>query len=447
MTVRNKIRGRTATAIAASVEQAVQGGGWQPGQLLPPVRTLAATLRVSPVTVAAAYRQLRLRGVVLTDGRRGTRIRPAAADPPLPRPSAARFLSERATDSSTMDLASGNPDPDLLPPLEPALRILAAGPDLYGTEAVLPELRAFAAGELSADGIAAGTLAVTHGGFDAIERLFRDQVRPGDRVAIEDPSLPGLQDLVVASGYVAEPMALDADGPRPEAMEAALSRGVRAAVVSPRGQNPTGVAITPARAAELARLLRCHPDVLLIENDAVSAIAGTPAVTLSPAVARWAHVRSVSKFLGPDLRVALVAGDALTIGRLAARQAVGARWVSHLLQRLTVALWSDPSAGRRLARASDVYERRRRALTEALVSHGITVTARSGFNVWIPVREETAAVQWLAERGWMVAAGERFRLRSAPGIRITTSALAPAAASRLASDCAAALRPVLLTSA
>jgi DNA-binding transcriptional MocR family regulator len=103
-------------------------------------------------------------------------------------------------------------------------------------------------------------------------------------------------------------------------------------------------------------------------------------------------------------------------------------------------LWSDPASGRLLARAAGVYQQRRTALVTALAEHGIAVQAGSGFNVWIPVRHETAVVRQLAERGWAVAPGERFRLRAAPGIRVTTSALAPADAVRFAADLAAVLQ-------
>jgi hypothetical protein len=61
-------------------------------------------------------------------------------------------------------------------------------------------------------------------------------------------------------------------------------------------------------------------------------------------------------------------------------------------------------------------------------------------NVWIPVKTETATVQALAERGWGVAAGERFRIRSAPAVRVTTSALVPDDARRFAADFVSALR-------
>jgi hypothetical protein len=60
-------------------------------------------------------------------------------------------------------------------------------------------------------------------------------------------------------------------------------------------------------------------------------------------------------------------------------------------------------------------------------------------NVWVPVRDESAVVNGLRSRGWWVAAGARFRLASAPGVRITAAGLLPADAARLASDFAGVL--------
>ena len=432
--VKQKIRGDSAGSIAASVEQAVHSGALEAGQTLPTIRDLAESLGVSPVTVAAAYRRLQARGLVFGEGRRGSRVRPNPPTPFNPDPVVAR-------PDGTIDLATGNPDPELLPPLETALRSLSPAGVRYGEALDFRPLVAFAAAEFAGDGIPAAHIAVTHGALDAIERLFREHLRPGDRVGVEDPTLPALVDLISGAGYVVEPLALDDEGVLPDALAPIASR-LHAVVLTPRAQNPTGAALTAARAADLRRILRGHPDLLVVENDALGPVAGAGIQSVCEGLSRWAVVRTTSKFLGPDLRVAVVAGDDLTVARLRGRQSLGVRWVSHVLQQLALALWSDPASGRRLARAADSYAQRRQALVAALNARGVRVTSRSGFNIWIPVREETATVQALAQRGWAVAAGERFRLRAPPGIRVTTSALVVGESSRLAVDLAECLRPL-----
>jgi DNA-binding transcriptional MocR family regulator len=143
-------------------------------------------------------------------------------------------------------------------------------------------------------------------------------------------------------------------------------------------------------------------------------------------------IRSLSKVLGPDLRVALVAGDSRTIGRVEGRQLLGPGWVSHLLQQAAAELWSSASTKKLLVRATRLYAERRQALVDALAERGILARGDSGLGVWIPVDEESATVQQLLDRGWAVSPGERYRFRTSPGIRVTTAALEPAEARALA---------------
>lgn len=431
---RNVIRGATAADIAASIERVLQAGAFREEGRLPSIRSLSASLKVSPVTVAAAYKRLHDRGLARGQGRGGTRLRPGPAA--LTSSAGPALLDQRL-----VDLATGNPDPALLPSLTGALRTVGEDHHLYGGPPDLPALAAFAAGEFEADGVPSGPVCVTSGGLDAIERVVREHTRAGDRVAVEDPTFPALLDLLASLGVTPVPCPVDEEGPRPDSFARALGQGVRAAIVTSRAHNPTGAAITESRAADLSRLLRPRPEILLLEIDDAGAVSGAPLVTLTGGRPTWALVRSTSKFLGPDLRIAVMTGDALTIARVQRRQAIGVRWVSHLLQRVALALWSDPSSGRLLARAADTYAERRRSLIDALAANGIDARGRSGLNVWIPVREETTTVQALAGRGWAVAAGERFRLQSPPAIRVTTAALTPEDARRFAADLAASARP------
>jgi DNA-binding transcriptional MocR family regulator len=414
--------GAGQASIVAAVEHAIADGTISPGEHLPPVRELAAELEISPATVAAAYRTLRQRGLVNTHGRRGTTV---AIQPQL------RVRPARPIPAGTRDLATGNPDPALLPPLAPALARIDSAHRLYGAPAKLESLLDLARSDFSADGVD-GDLAVVGGALDGIERVLQTRLLPGDLVAVEDPTWPRITDLVTALGYVPEPVAVDEQGPVPDRLGRALPRRAKALILTPRGQNPTGAALDPVRGRELRDLLAGHPDLLVVEDDYVAAVAGADYVPVHGTTANWAVIRSLSKVVGPDLRIALVAGDSVTINRLEARQLLGPGWVSSLLQQLAVELLGAPSTSRLLDRAGRTYAERRQALVNALAERGIAAVGRSGLGVWIPVAEEAATAQLLLERGWAVSPGERFRFEAPPGIRVTTTTLTPAEAGELA---------------
>jgi DNA-binding transcriptional MocR family regulator len=266
--------------------------------------------------------------------------------------------------------------------------------------------------------------------MDGIERVLREHLRAGDRVVVEDPCFTGILDLLNALSLLPVPVAVDDEGLLPAELKRVV-RSAQALIVTPRAQNPTGAALTPPRARALRTILAARPDLLVVEDDHAGALAGAPYVSLlDRSRERWAVVRSVSKSLGPDLRVALLAADPATHARVEGRQTLGVRWVSHILQKVVVALWKD----RAPARAGKIYGERRAALLRELRERGIHAHGASGLNVWIPVREESATIQALQRAGWAVQAGERYRLASPPAIRVTIAALEPADASRFAKD-------------
>jgi DNA-binding transcriptional MocR family regulator len=435
-----RISGRRAADIAADVERAVGAGELVPGTALPPLRELAGELGVNPNTVAAAYRLLRDRGVIETAGRRGSRIRSKPAV-------TSRDALVLPVPEGVRDLSAGNPALDLLPDPAPALAAAAAAqagaPVRYGDPAADPRLVEAARESFRSDGVPDGPIAVASGTLDGIERILVARLRAGDAVAVEDPGWSSLLDLLPALGLRAEPVAVDDEGPLPDAVADALGPGrVRALVVTSRAQNPTGASLSRERASRLRALLREHQqgggELLLIEDDHGHGIVDLPFQTLAaepggdggPLVRHWAVARSAAKALGPDLRVAVITGDEDTVGRLHGRQRLGPGWVSRLLQRATAELWaaSDPAS------VAAAYRRRAERLLGPLAAAGVPAHGCSGLNVWIPVADETGAVAGLLRRGWAVAAGARFRLSSGPGIRVTTAELGEAEAARLAAD-------------
>jgi DNA-binding transcriptional MocR family regulator len=347
--------------------------------------------------------------------------------------------------AGTRDLISGGPDPDLLPllPAWPARRAAR----LYAEAPVEARLRRLASAQLAADGIDAASLTVTGGALDGIERVLATWLTPADRVIVEDPGHAVTFDLVAAMGFTAVPVPVDDLGLRPDGLDAALARGAGAVIMTPRAQAATGAAWDAGRAAEIGEVLRRHPAAGVIEDDHAGPVAGAAAFSAcAPAPgrpgtpARWVTLRSVSKSLGPDLRLAVLAGDEATITRVAGRQALGTGWVSYQLQEMVAELWSDAEAVRALAAAARAYASRGAALRNALAAHGITATGRSGFTSWVPVADEDGVASALAAAGWAVAPGQRFRIAAAPGIRVSFARLAETDAPSFAAGLAQALR-------
>ncbi|MGW3668310.1 aminotransferase class I/II-fold pyridoxal phosphate-dependent enzyme [Streptomyces sp. NPDC005141] len=431
-----RIEGRRAADIAASVERAVGSGELEPGQTLPPMRELAEELGVNANTVAAAYRTLRERGVIETAGRRGSRVRSKPA-------TTGREYLRVDVPEGVRDVADGNPDPALLPALAEAFAAAARQSDRhpvqYGEDAVEPELGRLARSGLDADGVPAGPVVVTSGSLDAIERVLMAHLKPGDAVAVEDPGWGSLLDLAPALGLRTVGVGVDDEGPLPDDVRRALTAGARALIVTDRAQNPTGAAITAPRARALRSVLGEHPETLLIEDDHGHRIVDLPLHSLAGVTRSWAFVRSVAKAYGPDLRLAVLTGDPVTVDRVHGRQRLGPGWVSRLLQKAVVHLWTSGTVDVGAVAAS--YGRRRDALIDALKARGVEAHGRSGMNVWIPVPDETGAAARLLHAGWAVAPGARFRMGSPPGIRITVSTLRSEEIEPLADAVASAMGP------
>jgi GntR family transcriptional regulator len=79
--------------IVNQVKYLVASGRLAPGEELPPIRMLAEQLLINPNTVARAYRELELAGVVLKRRTAGTYVSNAGS--PLARSERVKILTER----------------------------------------------------------------------------------------------------------------------------------------------------------------------------------------------------------------------------------------------------------------------------------------------------------------------------------------------------------------
>lgn len=419
--IEERLDSPTAKGLAHAVSRAIRDGELTTGQQLPPIRTMAKELMLSPTTVSAAWQLLARSGAIRADGRRGTTVAQLGSHGG---DRYARALSHESEVS--IDLSTGIPDAELLPDLSVALAALdgAATPSSYLDDPVLPELREAL---LARWPYAAQDLLVVDGAMDALDLVVRSLLRPGDVAVVEDPGFPPVLDLLEARDIEVVGVSLDASGITVDGLERALDGRPGALFLQPRGQNPTGVTMTPTRARRLARLV-AGTGAFVVEDDSAGDVAASEPVSLGSWMPdQVLHVRSFSKSYGPDLRIAAVSGPEELLAPMRRTRALGQGWTSRLLQRILATLLTDPRATRQVHQARGEYARRRELVTRRLAERGVEVPGTDGLNIWVPVRDEAAAVLRLASQGIAVTPGSPFDVRPRRGsgahVRVTTGLL------------------------
>ena len=428
------IDGKTANEIFDSIRQHITTGALVAGDTLPPVRDLATVLNVNRNTVAAAYKRLVTTGLALSQGRNGTVIKGVSS--PV-------ALEGGNPDTPLTDLSGGNPAPSRLPDLSHYFAKINKHPRLYGDEVVSPGLKTWATQWMQDVLPGPGEIDITSGAIDAIERLLCAHLLPGDSVAVEDPCFLSSINMLRYAGYSASPVSVDSEGMQPDMLELALQKGARAVIITPRAHNPTGCSLSAIRAARLQDILSRYPQTLVIIDDHFALLSASPLYpVIAPQTKHWAVICSMSKTLGPDLRLAIVASDPDTSAKLRLRLNAGSQWVSHLLQDLACACLSDENYQRTLVQTQQFYASQQQKLSLALQQQGIELAAGEGLNLWLPLQTHSQSLAFaLAKAGWLVREGEVFGINApSHGLRITLSTLDDHDITRLAADIHQALK-------
>lgn len=287
--------------IVAQLEQAVASGLLRPGDRLPPQRRLAEHLAVDLTTVTRAFGEARERGLIDAVTGRGSFIsaRREQEGPPLdlsmtipPAPKGLR-LGELMQRGISEILARSDADQLM---------------NYHGGAGSLAERAAGAAWLAPLMGaVPPQRIAVVPGAQTGLNALLSLLARPGDTVLTEPLTYPGLIGAARQRGLSLAPVASDADGPLPDALDEAANRsGARLLALTPTLQNPTCITIPDQRRQDLVAVARKR-DLILVEDDPYSLLAGdAPAPLAALAPERTWHVATLSKVLTPGLRTAFV---------------------------------------------------------------------------------------------------------------------------------------------
>ncbi|MER7700149.1 PLP-dependent aminotransferase family protein [Streptomyces sp. NPDC096095] len=338
-------------SVADAVAGEIAAGRLGPGERLPPQREFARRHAIADSTAVRVYRELARRGLTVGHVGRGTFVR-EAPDAPAPAPA----LSEPA--DSRVDLELNHP----VVPEQAAL--LAAGLErLVRSDRLDPVLRPVGpAGTPAAREAAAGLL--TRGrwrpdparilfagnGRQAVSAAVAALTRPGARLGVEELTYPVVKAIAARLGVTLVPLAMDADGLIPEAVEEAhRTEPLHAVYVQPVLHNPLSLTMPARRLDQLA-------DVLLTSGihaieDAVWAFLRDDLPPLaSRAAERTVLVDSLSKRLSPGLSLGFAVAPAPLVGRVAGALRSGA-WAPMRFPLEAMAQWQADGAVDVLVRA------------------------------------------------------------------------------------------------
>ncbi|MFC9241050.1 PLP-dependent aminotransferase family protein [Streptomyces decoyicus] len=418
--------GGLRTALLRALRDAVRSGRLAPGTRLPSSRSLAVDLGIARNTVADAYAELVAEGWLSARQGSGTRV----AERVLPRttPAAPRASGGPAgrADRPRFDLTPGTPDVSAFPRtawLAAARRALTAAPSEafgYTTPNGRPELHTVLADYLArARGVRAdpGRIVVCAGFMQGLALLCR--ALGTGRIAVESYGLDFHRAVIARAGLGTVPLLVDERGARTE--ELTGLDDVRAALLTPAHQFPTGVPLHPDRRAAAVNWARATGGFILeddydgefrYDRQPVGALQG-----LDPD--HVVYLGTASKSLAPALRLAWMVLPDRLVDPVLALKGTG-EWQSGALDQLTLAEFMSSGAYDRHLRGMRLrYRRRRDQLVAALADHAPHVHVSgiaAGLHavLELPPGTEQSILQGARWQGLALEGLSRFRDPAAP---------------------------------
>lgn len=402
------------------IKAAVAAGELSEGAKLPPIRALAATLKVSPITITQAYDLLAVEGVTGGQVGRGTFILAQASTfqasnsalIPLIREespaynSAASWQQEltshlkptrvaefsRLTQAAMsrwngpaadfISLTSGSPAPELFPRSRFSRAMEQAGQSLeneddsllqYGPPLGDPVTRTWLANYLTRFEIQANPadIMLTTGSQQGIDLIARVFLGPGEPVLVESPSYTAALDILEQRGISWLPVPLDKDGLQIEQLSRLAERyHPKLLYCVPTAQSPTGQTLAPERRRRLLELARRY-NFLIIEDDTCNEFYyedNRPPAALKSydTDGHVLYVKSFSKQIFPTVRLGAIVAAPFLLEKLAEAKQVFDRATSLPLARTVMKYASSPGFERDLKSICSTYRTRRNAFLAAL---------------------------------------------------------------------------------
>jgi DNA-binding transcriptional MocR family regulator len=296
-------------AIADAINEDIQSGRLSANQFLPPLRTLAKALNLNFTTVARGYGEAQRLGLVDARAGRGTFVRETVEMGPVRRPVTNPLID------MTMNMPPEPTDRALLARLREGVASLAEESDFYGLLRYqdfggTAEDREAGAAWVSRHlpGVTAARMLVAPGIHSALMGLFSALARPGDAIACETLTYPGIKGLAAQLGIRLIGLPVDDDGIDPESFAMLCAAAPpQALYCNPVLLNPTTAVMSQERREAVVAIARRY-GVPIIEDDAYGCLpAKRPTAIAALAPELTFYVTGFAKILGAGLRTGYIA--------------------------------------------------------------------------------------------------------------------------------------------
>ncbi|MFK7743988.1 MAG: PLP-dependent aminotransferase family protein [Roseobacter sp.] len=308
-------QGAKYKGVVASIKNGIQIGALVPGAKLPPVRDLAWTLGITPGTVARAYSILTESGVLKAEVGRGTFVSEGTplvlAEKPIEIDAVTHGTWQLADDGTVSMFSPHLPAVGQNTLIRQLLADVAQNPPSGmmhypnrnnarpAREAVTRWLAGTPLGAFSESDIV-----LSHGGQNGLQLIFQT-ILHGRKptILIEELAYPGFRRAAELLRAEIVPVAMDADGVIPDALEAAArAHDAQIFCTSPEVHNPTGGYTPLARREDLVAVARRH-DLQIVEDDCYRMrVERAPTYRMLAAERGW-YVSSLAKTVTPALRI------------------------------------------------------------------------------------------------------------------------------------------------
>lgn len=269
-------------------------------------------------------------------------------------------------------------------------------------------------------GVDPARVMVTNGSLEAGAMLFAHLVKPGTRVAVEQPTYDRTLLLLQQLGAELVPIPLEADGLDVGALESALADGpIEFVHVIPNAHNPAGCTLSVEKRRRLVGLASEH-DFFIFEDDPYRELPfeGEPLETMLSLDTgdRVIHASSFSKTVSPGVRVGYLVGPAEEIAKLAKH--ANEQYISPnmLAESIVLELCRSGALDENIAFVKGELKARCEALVEALrekIPEATFVVPQGGYFLWLDLAQGTDTRALLAEakgEGVSFVAGPDFMM-------------------------------------